>query len=123
MLTLVLVGCTTGPPTGTVSGSVKYNGVALNSGSVMFMSPDKRTVSATILSDGTYKATDVPTGSTKVGVAVQAQSEGSQPDPVGGKGKGITPIAIPKKYADPETSDLKLDVKAGANPPFDINIK
>jgi len=64
-------GCA--PGKGEVSGKVTYNGVPLNKpdGNIVFVSPGGVQVVAPIAADGTYHATDVLRGDTKIAVYYQ----------------------------------------------------
>jgi len=120
---LLLAGCSSGPPSGSVSGTVKYQGVALNNGTVSFYGPDNRQRHATIQADGTYKATDVAVGANKVTVVVPpAPNAELAQDPIA-KGKAGTPVEVPQVYSDPKTSGLEVTIKVGLNPRFDINLR
>jgi hypothetical protein len=120
---LMLGGCSSGPPTGVISGSVKYQGVSLNGGTVKFQGPDNREAYATIQAEGSFKAIDVPIGANKVGVMVlPTPAEDAPQDPIS-KGKRLTPVEIPSVYRDPKTSGIEVTVKAGQNPRLDLNLK
>jgi hypothetical protein len=82
----VLTGCS-GPTTSTFHGSVSYRGQPLKSGVIYFLgpAPQMRMGMGTIHDNGTYTATDVPVGE----VRVSFQAPG-----------------LPKKYGDPNQSDL-----------------
>jgi hypothetical protein len=66
-LLVVLVGC--GPPVGTVSGTVKYNGATVEHGMVSFVSQRTGTIhTSEIKSDGTYEIKGIPYGPARVTV-------------------------------------------------------
>jgi len=139
LVVLVCAGC--GSPSGTMSGTVTYKSKPLTGGSVTFLT-ETGSATGTIDASGTYKVEDVPLGQAKISVF----SGGGPPPmkmPGGGKDRGAgqkdlppeaqqalkggkqgTPGAtIPAKYNDASTSDLKVEVKSGNNPPFNIELK
>jgi hypothetical protein len=92
-LTLVaLVGCGDAG-TSTFHGTASYGGQPLRSGVIYFLgpAPQMRMGMGTIHDDGTYTATDVPVG--EVRVAFQ------------------TP-GLPKKYGDPNKSELVYTISS-----------
>jgi hypothetical protein len=110
-----------------VTGKVKYNGAALAKpdGQIVFVGPDGEQVTATIDSDGTYKATKVPGGKNQVAVyypnpAFQkvARPKGV-PDPKN-RPAISSPFLTPEKYATPKTSGYSVEVKAGTV--FDVDL-
>jgi hypothetical protein len=95
-LALVLAGAgCSGDKRLTVHGSVSYQGQPVPAGVVKFYGPGDHLMMA-YLRDGTFRITDVTPGEVKVTV---------EPDPSGGKA-----ARIPKKYADPKTSDLVFTI-------------
>lgn len=140
----LLPGCTATP--GDVTGTVKYKGKPLASGSVVFVVEGHPPVTAAIDEQGHYTAKGVPVGAASIAV--------SSPDPRiqaargGGKGAGemtaedlkerqqkgppdsqaqpkIDPakwFPIPDEVSDPRRSNLKFDIHPGANT-FDIELK
>lgn len=116
-----MIGCGSGgPPTATVSGVVKLHGKELAEGSVTFVAPDGRTGSSAIKPDGTYAVTDAPVG--KAVVLVTAPPPSTLGTLMPGGTKARPSVAIPKKYGDKTTSDLKHEVTAGKET-FDIDLK
>ena len=89
----VLTGCSS-PTTSTFHGTAKYRGQPLKSGVIYFLGPAPKMQMGmgTIHDDGTYTATDVPVG--EVRVAFQAPG-------------------LPKKYADPNKSNLVYTITSG----------
>jgi hypothetical protein len=142
---LLLLGTGGCGGSGIVSGKVKYKGNLLPTGQVVFFdSKDRQVGTATINSDGSYKAT-VPTGSLKIAVttppsstlrslpegkskavkeAIQKMKKGAF-NPLEGEDKDLIPvksIPIPAKYADPTNSGLSLTVSGGSQS-FDIDLQ
>src|SRR5260370_42605851 len=70
LLVLTILGCTDGSrSTGTVTGTVSYQGKPLPSGKVSFFGPNDQVASAFIADDGSYEANKVPVGDVKVAVS------------------------------------------------------
>jgi hypothetical protein len=103
---LVGVGCTpSGPPTVTVTGTVKLGSKTVPSGMVTFHGPESRVATALIQPDGTYVASSVSPGANKVTVTgIGAATPGGA--------KGFT-VVLPPRYADVNQSGLSLEVKPG----------
>jgi hypothetical protein len=122
--------------TGEVSGTVKFQGRPLASGSVLMMGADNRPLYGEIHEDGSYRIKGVPTGTVKVAVnspppTLAPQAPGAEgrskapepasrtPDPAADP-KGLW-FAIPEKYGDPLTSGLSREIKKGPNT-YDIDL-
>jgi hypothetical protein len=133
VLALGPVGCG-GPFTGEVSGTVKYKGEPLPGGIVTISHPDGRNAKGQIREDGTYSIKNAPGGEVKVTVHMEKPI---QPLPsfiplskAGGKdaakAEAVYPsgkyVKIPEKYANPDASGLKLEVKRGSQE-FPIELK
>jgi len=94
---LLTAGC---GGTGTVSGKISYNGLALGGGRVTFMNADgKGSKSAPIQPDGSYMI-EVPSGPAKIAVETQSVK------PVPGKGHPVMPKPPPGK--EPAGYDPKM---------------
>jgi hypothetical protein len=87
---LVAAGCNK-PATSTFHGTVSYRGKPLTGGVIYFLGPEPKMQMGmgTIRDDGTYTATDVPVGEVRVSFQVPG---------------------LPKKFADPNTSQLKYTI-------------
>ena len=124
-LGLVVVGCETQKP--SVSGTVRFQGQPLPSGTVHFHGADGRVEHSLISADGTYTVTNAPIGIVRITV----QSHGAAPPKMPSSGgKAPTPppeiaprtedrrdtkyVPIPPRYKDPEKSGLTYTVSAGA---------
>jgi hypothetical protein len=132
-LALAACGCTGG--TGTVTGKVTYIGKALPGGTVTCLARGNRPFMGKIEPDGTYTVTDVPIGPVKI--AVEAAGPAGEPPialpkpdqpppqmkpPASDPRPPHTTIALPKQYANPDTSGLEMTVVKGSNP-FPIDLK
>ncbi|MCE9564978.1 MAG: hypothetical protein K8U57_23330 [Planctomycetes bacterium] len=119
------VGCA--PGKGEVTGKVTYNGAPLDkpNGNIVFVSPSGIQVVAPIAADGTYRATDVPRGDTKIAVYYsnpkfptvnnnQPQRKIPMPnDPsLAVPLPEIPPYLTPIKYASEGTSGFAVKVEA-----------
>ncbi len=134
---VVLAGCG-GGGSATVEGKVTIDGQPARAGRVFFRSADgKSTVVATIMSDGAYRAVDVPCDAMRVTVSLptkweriglirdakKAKASGAADGPKAPRGAdGFEPDAkLPEKYQNPDASGLALTVKSGTNT-YDIEI-
>jgi hypothetical protein len=119
--------------TGLVQGKITYKGLPLPSGFITFHMPSKEPFQDNIFPDGSYQAVGLPPGQYKVTVEtkeIKGMPPGAKMDPKSkGPPKGLPQfkppkfVAIPKKYADPNTSGLAVEVKVGKQTPFDIDLK
>ena len=120
----ILVGCgASGPPTATVSGTVKYRGQPLTTGIVTVQNDQGQSGAAQIQADGSYKITNAPLGANKAAVAVlPAAPSGAKIASAGAPPRSAAPaIKLPPQYSDPARSGLSIDVKG--NQTFDIDLK
>ncbi len=104
---LLLAGCA---GKGQVSGTVKYKGKPLTTGTITFYDRANQAVSSAIGKDGTYSVEQVAAGPVKVAVVMPMAiyMAGEKPPP------GPPPPTLPAKYSDPEQSGLGWEVKSGA---------
>lgn len=131
---LVLVGCSSGPddtpPLAPVTGKVTLDGKPLTSGSVQF-TPNKdrgttgRMALGNINEDGTFELmTITPGDGAQVGhhlVAIESyENTAFDPNkPVNQSPKSL----IPKRYTNPQTSQLTAEVKADGDNSFTFELK
>jgi hypothetical protein len=127
-------GC--GGSTGTIKGKVSYNGTLLKGGKVTFYCADGKSVLTAIREDGTYLLEKLPLGKAKICVDTTdlnpatrraytyAPPPGAKKDLPGAKpSPGVEAyVAIPPKYASPETTDLFVEVTGGSRK-HDIELK
>lgn len=123
-------GC--GSATGNVSGTVTLKEKVVKGGNVTFVAEGKATIVADIKEDGTYEAAGVPAGEVKVCVDTSKMNPASlpkefkygppkdakAPEGFGGEGPNRDElarryVAIPKKYANPATTDLTTKITGG----------
>lgn len=119
-----------------LSGTVTYNGQPVTGGTMIFFAKDGGTYPASIHADGSYIATDFPTGElivtvdteslnpakkqetytgkTKMGGGPKGKEGKMSPVPEGAsQGNAGTYVKIPKVYNDKDKSPLKVTVEAG----------
>jgi len=136
VLTACLAGCNSYesrlPETGaTLEGTITLGAETVPMALVVVVGPSGSATGQ--IEAGRYKVENVPLGDVKIGVNTEAvrgqlisqQMAQSSKGP-GGKGGSRPPpptfIAVPRKYAEPETSGVKTTVKSGANT-FDIVLR
>jgi hypothetical protein len=115
---LAIAGCGgSAKPQGTVTGQVKYQGNPLTAGEVNLMQKETGTgATASLDKTGRFKlASPILTGSYNVSFTPPVPKQ----LPPGSPLEAPPPFPIPPKYQDPVQSDLKVEVKKGAN---DLNI-
>jgi hypothetical protein len=143
---LIVAGCS--KPTGELSGSVTYKNKSVVTGTVTVTDANKKVYQGTI-DQGQYSIKGIPVGPvTMIVTSPDPNASAPPPMPTGGAGpagtpggvgntgprtggretKGLTPatpiagwFAIPKKYEEPSTSNLKTDIKVGPNT-YDIKL-
>ena len=114
-LTLGIPGC--GKQTGLdripVSGKVTYKGVAVKNGTIVFGPSGAGTPGTATITDGDYSVEKgLPAGTYVVVVNAVKENLIDLP-PVEAQKKAQDNLAVPKKYTEAKTSDLKLTVNAG----------
>lgn len=112
-LCLVASGC--GGETTTVTGTVKYKGTPLTTGSVTISVAGKRPATGPIYPDGTYRVDMAPVGEAKVAVQTPPlappMKKGTTPTVPGAVEVKVVPI--PQRFADPAQSNLSAVIKSG----------
>jgi hypothetical protein len=115
------VGCgTSGPPTGSVDGTITYNAKPVTNANVIFSNSDRGWLRVAPLgSAGDYHMDDVNIGEYKVSVQ---PPEPKLPDEVSGPqakttapGAASDPANIPRIFRSPQSTPLKATVAAGSN--------
>jgi len=120
---LLILGC--GGEGGTMSGVIKYKGMPLKGGAVVFITPTKN-VRGDIDENGRYKVENVPLGEATVTVDTESLKPVKTPK-LNTPPKGVEPpvgykapnsqadryVPIPKEYRDPKTTKLKVTVTGG----------
>lgn len=121
---MLVAGCS---PRADVGGVVTLDGAPLSGGVVTF-SPlaDGPTGYASIAADGRYVVqvggrNGLPPGAYVITVAANVRPAGEVPTGPGPYSDGITPLATPQKYADPEQSPLRATLVSGTQSiPLDL---
>lgn len=116
----------------TLEGSVTYDGKPVPMALIVVRS-ETATADARIVEPGKYKVPSVPIGKVKIAVDTDAmrgelmsRSMAQAYKGPGGQssaeaGKKVSFIAVPGKFADPDSSGITFEIKKGANT-FDIVI-
>jgi hypothetical protein len=122
ILTVLIAGC--GPQFGDVSGTVKFKGEPLKTGTISFYDQANKVQSSPIGPDGTYSVSKVQAGPVKIAVSVplaitMGPPRGDAPMPAR-PWPGVP--ALPTKYQDPEQSGLTMEVKSGSQQ-FDVRLE
>ncbi|PHS17645.1 MAG: hypothetical protein COA78_02665 [Blastopirellula sp.] len=112
ILTLCLVGCgDSGPPTGTVEGTITLDGKPYTGASIIVFSIDTGAGSnANLTADGGFKLEDpIPVGSYVAYLAPAYDDTETEAKPV------VIDNTVPSKYWNESETDLKVEVKEGEN--------
>ena len=114
---VVLVGCSNGGDFADVSGTVSYDGHAIESGAITFIPADgKGSTAGGPIKDGKYTATKVPLGNMKVSISGSKKTGSKKLYPTADSPSvDLTAEALPTKYSDRDKSELTFEVKRGAN--------
>lgn len=116
----------------TLEGSITYDGKPVPMALIVVRS-ETATADARIVEPGKYKVPSVPIGKVKIAVDTDAmrgelmsRSMAQAYKGPGGQssaeaGKKLSFIAVPGKFADPDSSGITFEIKKGANT-FDIVI-
>jgi hypothetical protein len=124
----VISGCSNGKKGFVLKGSVSYQGKPLSSGMVRLYMPDNRMAMAMIRPDGSFEATDVFAGETKLTIEEDPAVKQLMPAPAGAqkalapKASAAPPVPIPPKYKDVSTSGLVFTVTS-AKQRLDIELE
>lgn len=131
---LPLAGCSGGSKSVSVSGKVMYKGAPVTGGTLTLHPTDGKGAGTTITIDpsGTFSMNEIPTGPKTVTIeteSIKSTPTGNYAPPPGMKPPaGADPgkqhvdasnlpkyVPIPKKYANPTTSQLTWDIGKGKN--------
>ena len=115
VVTLFVVGCD-GDNSVTVKGAVQFNGVPVAKGSISFVPVDGKTRTAGgAIKDGKYD-TRVPVGLMKVFInAPKVVDKKKLYDTPDSPTRPIYVETLPEKYSHHDKTELRLEVKPGAN--------
>lgn len=108
---LAATGCGGGQTTGSVSGTVTYNGKPVTSGDVNFISSTGTAALAKLDETGGYKIDALQAGEYKVYVTPPLP----EPQAPGAKAGPPRKFEVPPKFRDATTSGVKVTVKGGSN--------
>lgn len=136
VLGVSVVGCSKNPSApAKISGAITYKGQPIKAGSMKFHTPEGTSYPATISPDGTYSATDIPTGEMVVTIETEAfnpdkkmaqnpeaqrrakMASRTMQQPAGGGEPPPTVhyVKIPSKYANAKTSPVTITITSGRN--------
>ncbi|MFO0797050.1 MAG: hypothetical protein U0804_06200 [Gemmataceae bacterium] len=112
LLAFALVGCAGGKPTGTVAGTVSYNGGPVHSGSLNLISTSGAAALAKIGDGGAFKVDgELPAGEYTAYVTPPVP----EPLPPGANAAAPKKFEVPAKYQAPTTSGITVTVQSGSN--------
>lgn len=111
-LLFVSVGCDSGPQTGTLTGTVNFNGQPYEDAAVMFIDMQSGQAAGTdIQPGGQFTIADpMPLGTYNVYLAPK-----SVPDEIEQPQAVMMDKTVPPKYWDESTTDITVTVSEGAN--------
>ena len=98
-----------------LTGKVVYEGKELQGGSILVVSTQDSSIGSNgvVVPDGSFMIQNAPLGPIKIAVSTEGLDK-FDPDHY---------VAIPSKYADPETSGITADIKAGETNTIDIMLE
>lgn len=113
---LVAAGCGGGPGQAEVSGTVRFEGRPLASGTVTFVGADGAKSHSGIGPNGEYRVQGVARGMAQIGVVSHPRVPAGlmKPGPGQPAAKSEPGPAVPARYGDPAASGLSCDVSAAA---------
>lgn len=110
----LVTGCgPAGKPQGTISGSVKYKGQPVTSGTVnLFQKATGSAATAPLDASGNFKlATSIEIGTYNISITPPIPKQ----LPPGTAPETPAPFLVPIKYQDASQSDINKEIKAGDN--------
>lgn len=127
--TVLAAGCAEAPKVGEVTGKVTIKGKAPNIEglAINFLGADGQPATFPVALDGSYQATGLLAGPSKVGFSVPGSGGGAAAGkPAPGTKAAPPPKAakppIAEQYHDPNQSNLNVTVVSGKSTPFDIDL-
>jgi hypothetical protein len=96
-----------------VAGTVRFKDRPLASGSVTFVDAEGKRAHSPIAPDGRYTVRGLATGPAQVCVSSHPPVPAGLLRPEEQRGHAATAVAIPARYARPETSGLEVQVRRG----------
>jgi hypothetical protein len=119
LVLLAVIGCGGNKNEFEVSGTVRYQGQPLPTGTVSFLDSSNQWLASSAINDGTYAIRGkMPDGPVKITVTTLGSSSGGPHPFVLRKKKSREPlmvIPIPAKYGSADQSGLTYTVQPGAN--------
>ena len=130
---LMVSGCASEEPRGTVTGKVLINGVPFSEGTIYFENQTKGVaLTGQIKPDGSFKLAShqgqgLVVGSYKVAISPEAMLMSADEIPLVGKNprkpNDVKKSPLPEKYFKTSTSELSAEIKEGVNPPIVFDLK
>lgn len=109
---LTAAGCSSEKPTGTLTGTVSFNGSTVHSGNVNLISTAGDGAMAKIDENGTFKIdSPLPAGDYRVYLSPPVP----EPLPPGQKPPKVPKFEVPAKFTDVATTKMTVTVKPGPN--------
>lgn len=123
---LELAGCGWTPPTGSITGVVRFGGKPVGTGRITVLCEGgKKPVFFAVIANGEYSVQGAPVGAARVTVqAFAAQTPSSQAPTLPGNAPSlpipanVPPVGrpasgFPERYLNPNTSGLRCEIKPG----------
>jgi hypothetical protein len=111
----LLAGCSgkSGEKPIEVTGTAELDGTPLQVGTVLLAYPDGSTATGPLTPDGKFRIPEAKPGPARAAVKTSMFAFQFSPNaPKVGRPDGVY-VAVPRKYEDPATADLPVEVKAG----------
>jgi hypothetical protein len=125
LVIVVGVGCSNQPPTGQVSGVVRFRGSELTGGTVTFMGPNGQSGAGRIQANGRYDVLNAPLGENKIAVDTPPPEGTTDPTNLANPpvaAEEMEYFKLPAQFSDPNQSGLRVTVKEGKQK-HDIDIE
>lgn len=127
---MLAIGCTDGPPRGTVKGTVTVEGKPASGAMIVFENPAAAIARMATIENGAFEVKSIegpglPIGTYTVAIRPGGIMKPGEEIPLATKKTSATVPGppIPQKYHTATTSGLTAEVKTGTNPPFQFDLK